>query len=69
MKTSQRIREQLRASDGMTVRQLSDALAIEERHIRHHLSKTMPDAYIDRWTESSHAVWCVVEVPPHCPRP
>jgi hypothetical protein len=36
--------------------------------------RSMPDAYIDRWQTRGDkkylsAVWCVVEVPEHCPRP
>lgn len=64
-----RLRKLLRAHpDGLTVASLCAKLNVDRG------SKTvyaalhrMPDAYIDRWSPS--AVWCVVEVPPHTPRP
>jgi hypothetical protein len=36
--------------------------------------RTMPDTYIDRWTEAkqsqpSQAVWCAVVPPEDCPKP
>lgn len=74
-----RIRQILRAHpDGLAIPPLCAKLQVDRR------SKTvydalhrMPDAYIDRWeafaTDGRHgghrAVWRVVEVPAHCPRP
>ena len=68
----QRIRDYLKDSDGLTTRQLQFRTEIEQRTICKAL-KSMPDAYIDRWTGPHRgqwaAVWCVVEVPEDCPKP
>lgn len=75
-----RLRKILRAhNNGLSVAEICAALNVERG------SKTvyaalhrMSDAYIDRWEPSCtstgrnrmyRAVWCVVEVPEHCPRP
>ena len=66
------IRELLAGSDGLTVKQMQIALQIEVRTLNKSI-KSMGDAYIDRWTGPYRgqwaAVWCVVEVPQHCPKP
>lgn len=67
------IRQMLRLfPDGMTALELSKQIGVGTESITPSL-KAMPDAYIDRWTKKSRgpyaAVWCVVDVPPHCPRP
>ena len=68
----QRIRDYLKDSDGLTTRQLQFRTDIEQRTLCKAL-KSMPDAYIDRWTGPHRgqwaAVWCVVEVPEDCPKP
>lgn len=68
----QRIRDYLKDSDGLTTRQLQFRSEIEQRTLCKAL-KSMPDAYIDRWTGPHRgqwaAVWCVVEVPEDCPKP
>lgn len=70
------IRELLRKHpDGLT-----DKEVIKRAGIRLNLDKArrllenMGDAYVDRWVPGSpkfpwRPVWCVVDVPPHCPRP
>lgn len=67
------LRARLRAcDDGATVRELTDATGIARSAICRAL-QAMPDAYIDRWqplkSGTVAAVWCVVPVPEHCPRP
>ena len=66
------IRELLAGSDGLTVKQIQIALQIEVRTLNKSIN-SMGDAYIDRWTGPYRgqwaAVWCVVEVPQHCPKP
>ena len=65
------MRELLRASDGMTVAQIAQAVQTDTSHIHRMLNK-FPDAYIDRWIKRGNittAVWCVVIPPPNCPRP
>jgi hypothetical protein len=65
------VRELLRASDGMTVAQIAQAVQTDTSHIHRMLNK-FPDAYIDRWIKRGNittAVWCVVVPPPNCPRP
>lgn len=65
------MRELLRASDGMTVAQIAQAVQTDTSHIHRMLNK-FPDAYIDRWIKRGNittAVWCVVVPPPNCPRP
>ena len=68
----QRIRDYLKDSDGLTTRQLQFRTEIEQRTLCKSL-KSMPDAYIDRWTGPHRgqwaAVWCVVDVPEDCPKP
>lgn len=68
----QKIRELLAGSDGLTVKQLQWALQIDVRTLNKSI-KSMGDAYIDRWTGPHRgqwaAVWCVAEVPQHCPKP
>jgi hypothetical protein len=57
--------------DGLTVQQLAKMLNGNEDSLNRSLG-TMPDAYIDRWIRKRSlyaAVWCVVIVPPNCPRP
>lgn len=62
--------------DGLTAKQLLEWLPLISKVtvVKSSLGK-MPDVYIDRWTMNTgargqhEAVWCVVEVPPHCPHP
>jgi len=59
--------------DGLTVNELCSFTGIRDSNILRSL-KSMPDVYIDRWSiarqqKREEAVWCVVEVPEHCPRP
>lgn len=67
-----KLRHLLQGHDGMTTKQLSQLVDICPRDITRSL-KTMPDAYVDRWTGPERgqwaAVWCVVEVPEDCPKP
>jgi hypothetical protein len=66
------IRALLRASpDGLDVYALVGYLEREMSSIHKQLTR-MPDAYIDRWTQTSgspRAVWCVVVPPENCPKP
>lgn len=68
------VRAALRGTDGKTVTQLAATLAKDHATVYRALH-AMPDAYIDRWASSAGgghkyvAVWCVVDVPPNCPRP
>lgn len=68
----QKIRDQLKGSDGLTIKQLQYRLEVDQRTLCKSL-KSMPDSYIDRWTGPHRgqwaAVWCVVEVPEDCPKP
>ena len=68
----QKIRELLAGSDGLTIKQMQIALQIEIRTLNKSIN-SMGDAYIDRWTGPYRgqwaAVWCVAEVPQHCPKP
>ena len=68
----QKIRDQLKDSDGLTTKQLQYRLEVDQRTLCKSL-KSMPDSYIDRWTGPHRgqwaAVWCVVEVPEDCPKP
>ena len=72
-----RIREYLRQnSDGATAVELAQVIGADQSAIRRTMSKHMPDAYIDRWAPTGGqgaskyaAIWCVVQVPDHCPRP
>jgi len=66
-------RELLRSTpDGMTPRQLSEALGINQPQVRRAL-RAMPDAFVDRWVECGTnnyaAVWCAVVPPEDCPHP
>ena len=66
-----RVREILRASEGLTVAQISELAQTDKSHV-HRIVHHMPDAYIDRWIKQGNrvtAVWCVVVPPPDCPRP
>lgn len=70
--TSSKIRVLLLGSDGLTTKQLQYRLEVDQRTLCKSL-KSMPDAYIDRWTGPHRgqwaAVWCVVNVPEDCPKP
>ena len=74
MTWAKKIRKKLREeSDGMTVKELSQMLNAPSMSIYGALG-TMPDAYVDRWTEpnkyqSTEQIWCVVVPPKNCPRP
>lgn len=77
MKRAATIRQYLRNSeyrDGLTSRQLAVLCGTSYWNINDTL-KTMPDAYIDRWTKERQgpgryaAVWCVVVPPENCPPP
>lgn len=75
-----RLRKHLRSeqyADGLTSAQLSLLVGSSPKRVNDAL-RIMPDAYIDRWVKSVAAngqtrryaaVWCVVEVPEHCPKP
>ena len=71
---TQSIRELLKINaDGMDVGTIANTLDREPENVRRIL-KTMPDAYIDRWTHFGgsgmpSAIWCVVVPPENCPRP
>ncbi len=73
-KTTQSVRELLiNNPDGMDVYTIANNLNREPHNVR-RLLKTMPDAYIDRWTHYGgtgmpSAIWCVVVPPENCPRP
>jgi hypothetical protein len=59
--------------DGLTAFAIAAALGVDKNAARKSIV-SMPDAYIDRWELNPRngqyqAVWCAVEVPPHCPRP
>jgi len=60
-------------NDGLTTMEVSLILEKDSNHIRQAL-RTMPDTYIDRWTQAqyqnpSEAVWCIVVPPEDCPKP
>lgn len=68
-----RVRELLQGHDGLTIAQIHAAThASSTKAVRASLGR-MPDAYIDRWVESTPGhyamVWCLVTPPPHCPKP
>lgn len=68
------IRALLRANpDGLTARQIRDALAIPKVATVRGALETMPDVYVDRWTDPVRgqwqAVWCAVVPPSNCPYP
>lgn len=59
--------------DGMDVGTIANTTQREPENVRRIL-KTMPDAYIDRWTRFGgigrpSAIWCVVVPPENCPPP
>lgn len=67
------VRRVLRDSpDGLTVKQIMDLSQVHTDSLSRIL-QTMPDAYIDRWSEPARgqysAVWCVVVPPENCPKP
>ena len=68
------VRAALRGTDGKTVYALAAAMN-KDPAIVYRALRAMPDAYIDRWVPALRggykyaAVWCVVDVPPNCPRP
>ena len=74
-KWPERIRKLLREeADGLTVNYIAEELDADSKSIASALRRSMPDAYIDRWTEAGQqqphqAVWCVVVVPENCPKP
>lgn len=67
------IRALLRASDGMTARQIADAIGMGSSSAVYRAIKGMPDTYVDRWEKKPGLqltqVWCVVVPPPDCPKP
>ena len=73
----EKIRELLRKeNDGLTVNYIAEELGAKPNSIDTALNRktSMPDAYIDRWTEGGQqrppqAIWCVVVPPPNMPRP
>jgi len=72
--TTHSIRALLRINpDGMDVGTIANTTNREPENVR-RLLKTMPDAYIDRWTRfggigKPSAIWCVVVPPENCPPP
>lgn len=71
---SPKIRALLRANpDGLSVMQITRTLNLPRESARKAML-AMPDAYIDRWETTGRvgpprSIWCVVNVPPHCPKP
>ncbi len=66
-----KVREVLRASDGLTVAQIAELAGTDPTHA-HRIVRKMSDTYIDRWQATGKrlaAVWCVVVPPPDCPKP
>lgn len=61
--------------DGLTDKEIAKRVNIKTSMDRLNLMLAgMGDAYIDRWMPGTprwpwRPVWCVVDVPPHCPRP
>lgn len=77
MKRIATIRQYLRSEeyrDGLTAQQLAALCGTSYWNMNDAL-KSMPDAYIDRWTKGHpgpgrySAVWCVVVPPENCPPP
>jgi hypothetical protein len=74
-KWPERIRKLLREkSDGLTVNYIAEELYADPKSINTALRRSMPDAYIDRWTDAGQqqphqAVWCIVVPPENCPKP
>ena len=67
-----KIRQVLRETGGLTVSELSKRVGYSDSKSALTALKSMPDTYIDRWNTDKQrwsAVWCVVDVPPDCPRP
>ena len=59
--------------DGYTTNQVMALLKAPKTSIYAAL-RSMPDTYIDRWTEClrsepSEAVWCIIIPPQDCPKP
>ena len=69
-----KVREVLRANpDGLTAKEIAEMTHRTHAHMANTL-KNMPDIYIDRWVRPNRpgpwaAVWCIVNVPPNCPKP
>jgi hypothetical protein len=69
-----RLREVLRGSEGMTVRELMVVVGSPRTTVNNAL-RGMVDAFVDRWELANsappvyRAIWCVVDVPEHCPHP
>lgn len=70
-----RIRSNLKNSDGQSASQLADYLGADVSAVMRSL-QSMPDAYIDRWFREPTkmrsrevAIWMVVTPPENCPRP
>lgn len=71
------LREQLRGdlADGASASALARAIGLQgAQAVRavHAALRSMPDAYIDRWDETTApmtAIWCVVVPPPHMEKP
>jgi len=67
-----KIRELLRASDGMTIAELAVGAKRDAHTVRSALL-AMPDTYVDRWVPAHNnlwaAVWSVVVPPENCPKP
>ena len=70
--TTTAVRELLKHSDGLTVRQLCAKLNTTPTYMKSVLHDEF-GFYIDRWEKTASganaAVWAVVEVPEHCPMP
>lgn len=68
-------REWLRlAPDGLSEEELMERSEMNGTNTVARVLASMPEAYIDRWTQSKWrvryiAVWRVVVPPPHCPKP
>lgn len=59
--------------DGLTALELSQFMELGRSNNVSAALRDMGDAYIDRWVKKATGqwapVWCVVDVPEHCPRP
>jgi hypothetical protein len=72
---SAKLRRLLRGTEGMTSKELAALVGSTDDYVYHALRNVMVDAYIDRWECANtsppvyRAVWCVVDVPEHCPHP
>jgi len=62
----------LQNPDGLTTKQLHEKSGVNAKSLNMSL-RSMPDAYIDRWTsvpKNKYApVWAIVPRPEHCPKP